>query len=155
MGQKIVKDTKETSQPSIQTATTPRGLNKTPVTQAKSKDLTVDPKPKITATSARVVKSTGTLKSSSENTIKKKNEQKSEKINVNADPNKLKDENVRSSNIRVAPKKAVAVAEMFTSKESQLFKIVKKQNKNLEDSSLIDNIITKHFFMRVLDKQSR
>jgi len=155
MGQKIVKDTKETVQPTIQTASTPKGSTKTTAIQTKSKDSTNDPKAKIIGTTPRTGKSTGTLKSSTENSTKKKNDQNSEKININADPNKLKEENVRSSNIRVAPKKAAAVAEMFTSKESQVFKVVKKQNKNLEDSALIDNLITKHFFMRVLDKQSR
>jgi CRP-like cAMP-binding protein len=57
--------------------------------------------------------------------------------------------------VRKNSKKHKVAIESLVSNESEVLKIVKKHNKEFEDSKLIDNCLTKHFFMRVLDKASR
>jgi hypothetical protein len=81
-----------------------------------------------------------------------------EKINIDIEPKNFKaEEKVRSSIARPNNKKNVPVnlADALTSNEKDVLKVIKKHNKEYEDAKIIDALLTKHFFMRVLDKQSR
>lgn len=80
------------------------------------------------------------------------------KINVNSNVEIKKEnsveEDTKGMKLRKNSKKN-AIGNLISSNESQILQIVKSKNKEFEDAKLIDSCLTKHFFMRVLDKQSR
>jgi hypothetical protein len=61
----------------------------------------------------------------------------------------------KGDNLRKNSKKHKIVIENLKSNESQVLTIVKKNNRECADAKLIENCLSKHFFMRVLDKMSR
>lgn len=69
--------------------------------------------------------------------------------------NSIENNSQLSNGPRTSSKKVKVLKENFPSLEYEVMKIVKKNNKELEDAKLIENCIAKHFFMRVLERQAR
>lgn len=155
MGTKVSKDNKD-GQPSNKIGgDNSKTLSKASVPNANLDKPSSDPKTKVISKA-----DSSDNKSSSSKVKKKTNDIEEEKISIKTQSLPVKkldsDEGNRSSNIRGNnPKKQKIITDQFSSKESEILKIIKKNNKDFEDSSVIDTLITRHFFMRVLDKQSR
>jgi hypothetical protein len=157
MGTKVSKDTREHDNNNEYSQ---KISDKSVQSQTKSSDTNLDSKLKAkSSTNTVTVKQSTGSSASTEKITKKKNESQENHVDITANqinPNvKESDENGRSGNLRSNPKKGKLITDQLSSKESEILKTIKKQNKEFEDSNFIDGLLTKHFFMRVLDKQSR
>ncbi len=52
-------------------------------------------------------------------------------------------------------RKTKVLPEKINDEESKVLKILKKHNTEFEDNDLINDVLSKHFFMRILDKRAR
>jgi hypothetical protein len=80
------------------------------------------------------------------------NKDEIDRINLNVDVE-------LSPNTPGSPKKTTIKkpkkSEVAASNEINILKVIKKHNKEFDDAKLIDNCLTRHFFMRALDRNSR
>ena len=78
--------------------------------------------------------------------------EENDRINLNVDVE-------LSPNLLASPKKSTSKkpkkSEVAASNEMNILKVIKKHNKEFEDAKLIDSSLTRHFFMRALDRNSR
>jgi hypothetical protein len=158
MGNKASKDTKEVKSGNQIVENTSRASIKSSQPQGKTQESSVDPKAKPITKPGVISIKQSTL--SSEKVTKKVNDIAEEKITIKMESLPVKklesQDSIRNNNIRGNnPKKQKITTDQLSSKESEALKVIKKHNKDFEDSALIDSLLTRHFFMRVLDKQSR
>lgn len=52
-------------------------------------------------------------------------------------------------------KKSKVTVEKLNEEETKALKVIKKHNTEFEDNELINDVLSKHFFMRILDKRAR
>jgi hypothetical protein len=98
------------------------------------------------------VKSSGKVTSSQSMKSKEGNSIDNNKISIQSD---ILINPIQVTNVRKNSKKNKILNENLISNESQVLKVIKKHNRECDDAKLIDSCLTKHFFMRVLDKLSR